>query len=354
MKKLIYVILIFLNIGLAANPVVIVVPVISEFYYNQGNWQIELCIKSDIYEWMDIQNFDQLSVKSDAGQVPIVTNLQFYYDSVYVIDQSWLATTLFINPTQDNLNIIHENWTAWDGISYSPYPDTLVVSTPGEGESIAVHYFYGGISAYPMKQSPPSIGSSVFEVSSRSGISGYVYDQHQNPVPGLSLDYYSSLNSWYPQPIHSLQTDTNGYYESEEIFPMGYYVELKMNNYVLETDMMYFEPDSSYYKEYFLINADIPVLDLFDGIEVSVAPNPFSNETTFRLNIPEEMIWKDAKIAIRNISGQIVDFIPLTVNPWAGGEISADWAPGGISKGIYIYSLVVDGQVVKSGKLITY
>ena len=356
MRKVLFFFLIFLNLNLFGNPIVIKVPVISEFFYNQGNWQIELCIKSEIYDWLDIQSFDQLGIKSNAGQVSFQTNIQFSYDSVYVIDQSWLSSTLIINPIQDNLNIICEVYTVWDGISYSPYPDTLVVSTPGADESIAVHYFDGSYFAYPMKQSPPSIGTSVFEVSSRSGISGYVYDQYQNPAPGISLDYYPSLYSWNAQPLHSIQTDSNGYFESDEIFPMGYYVELKMYNSVLETDMEYFEPDTSYYKEYVLNSAGVAINNLNDEINILAAPNPFTHKTTFHLSIPDELAWNDARITIRNINGRIIDFIPIANALWAGNDISVDWytasAEMNIPPGLYLYTLEIDNNIISSQKMI--
>jgi hypothetical protein len=230
----------------------------------------------------------------------------------------------------------------------------MTVSSPGVGESIAVHYFNYGFFAYTMKQSPPSIGTDVFEVSSRSGISGYVFDDDLNPITGLSLDYYANLRGKFPLPLLSIETDSNGYYESDEIFPMGYYVELTMDNYVLETDMMYFEPDSSYYKEYILINPGIPDIDVYEDIKMHAAPNPFSNKTTFHVEIPHEISWTDARINIRSLNGHKVDFIPITANPWAGGQITVDWVPGNLTKGIYIYSLVVDGLAVESGKLVAY
>ena len=205
-----------------------------------------------------------------------------------------------------------------------------------------------------MKQTPPTIGTDVFEVSCRSGISGYVYDKFLNPIPGIQLNYYPNLQGKFPLPLISIQTDNNGYYESDDMFPMGFYIELTMDNYVLETDLMYFEPDTTYYKEYILINPGIPDNHVFKDIEVTVAPNPFQNKTTFTLDVPDDFVWNEAKIIIRNINGQTVDFIPVTANPWAGGDISVDWAPVNLPKGIYIYSLIVDGQVVRSGKLVAY
>src|SRR5210317_1670670 len=101
MRKLVVIFLLLLNFNLFANPIIIDAPVISEYFYNQGNWQIELCIKSDLYGWLKIQSFDQLCVVTDAGQVLFQTFTQFSYDSVYVIDQSWLSSTLIINPVHD-------------------------------------------------------------------------------------------------------------------------------------------------------------------------------------------------------------------------------------------------------------
>jgi len=358
MRKLLILLLIFLNIGLFGNPIIIKVPVISEFFYNQGNWQIELCIRSSIYEWLDIQSFDQLSLMSDAGQVQFQTYNQFSYDSVFVIDQSWFSSTPLINPIHDNLNIIFEVYTVWDGISYSPNPDTLLVSTPGANESVVVHYFDDGYHAYTMKQSPPSIGSSVFEVTSRSGISGYVYDQFLNPVPGLTINYYPSLYAWYAQPLHSILTDSNGYFESDDIFPMGYYVELKMYNYVLETDMMYFEPDTSYLKEYQINTTGIQESHEANEIQISANPNPFRDMTSFHISMPDEYNWSDLRITIYNLNGQVMDNIPISAAPWSSTNIKVDWFPSNTkhqtTPGLYIYTLMVDQKPTTSNKMIIY
>jgi len=334
MRKLLLSSLIFLNLSLFANPIVIVVPVISEYFYNQGNWNIEFCIKSELYGWMNIQTFDQLGVKSNAGQVSFHPYIPFSFDSVYVFDQSWLSSTLFINPIEDHLNIVVDGGEFWKGISYSPYPDTSCVSTPGPDESLAVQYFTDGgwYYGYQMKQSPPSIGSNVFEVSSRSGFSGYVYDQYLNPVPELTLDYYPRLGDWCQPPFPSLHTDENGYFETDEMFPMGYYIELVKDNYVFGTDMMYFE------------------------INILAAPNPFTHKTTFHLSIPDELAWNEARITIRNINGQIIDFIPLTNALWAGNDISVDWytasAEMNIPPGLYLYTLEIDNNIISSQKMI--
>ena len=62
-------------------------------------------------------------------------------------------------------------------------------------------------------------------------------------------------------------------------------------------------------------------------IEIRLMPNPVGNKTRFQIHIPQNINWQEARIIIYDLSGRPVDFIPLTVNPWAPQEIRADWYP---------------------------
>ena len=75
-------------------------------------------------------------------------------------------------------------------------------------------------------------------------------------------------------------------------------------------------------------------------------PNPFSESTVIALNIPRET--QSASIFIYDMSGKQVQSIPVTDR----GETNITVYAGSLSTGMYIYTLVVDGKVSVTRRMI--
>ena len=75
-------------------------------------------------------------------------------------------------------------------------------------------------------------------------------------------------------------------------------------------------------------------------------PNPFSGSTVISLNVPETV--KQASIFIYDLSGKQIQSLPVTER----GETDITVYASGLSAGMYIYTLVVDGQVKVTRRMI--
>ena len=75
-------------------------------------------------------------------------------------------------------------------------------------------------------------------------------------------------------------------------------------------------------------------------------PNPFSESTVIALNIPEQA--QTANIFIYDMSGKQVKSIPVTEH----GETDITVYAADLSAGMYIYTLVVDGKVAVTRRMI--
>ena len=75
-------------------------------------------------------------------------------------------------------------------------------------------------------------------------------------------------------------------------------------------------------------------------------PNPFSGSTVISLNVPEST--KQAAIYIYDLSGKQVQSLPVTER----GETDITVYASGLSAGMYVYTLVVDGQVKVTRKMV--
>jgi hypothetical protein len=75
-------------------------------------------------------------------------------------------------------------------------------------------------------------------------------------------------------------------------------------------------------------------------------PNPFNGSTVIALNVPETV--KQANIFIYDLSGKQIQSLPVTER----GETDITVYASGLSAGMYVYTLVVDGQVKVTRRMI--
>ena len=76
-------------------------------------------------------------------------------------------------------------------------------------------------------------------------------------------------------------------------------------------------------------------------------PNPFNQSTTIRYVLPETV--RSARIVITNISGRVLQQIPIS-SPVGAGSVTIE--AGTLASGMYYYSLIVDDMLVDTKKMI--
>jgi len=75
-------------------------------------------------------------------------------------------------------------------------------------------------------------------------------------------------------------------------------------------------------------------------------PNPFAEKTTISYNIPDDL--NNIQLFIHDLSGKIIKKITLTSK--GNGEI--DVFASDLSKGIYSYTIVGDGQILDTKRMV--
>lgn len=78
-------------------------------------------------------------------------------------------------------------------------------------------------------------------------------------------------------------------------------------------------------------------------------PNPFDESTTIGIQLNEEMNYTNASIDIADLSGKIIESIPLELKK---GLNEVNYNHGYGITGTFIYTLIVDGKKIQSGKMI--
>ena len=75
-------------------------------------------------------------------------------------------------------------------------------------------------------------------------------------------------------------------------------------------------------------------------------PNPFSVDTEIKMKLPETV--NHAALSIYSIGGLQLKSVPVQER----GEVSIKISANELNSGIYIYSLVIDGKVIDSQRMI--
>ncbi len=88
-----------------------------------------------------------------------------------------------------------------------------------------------------------------------------------------------------------------------------------------------------------LSDADVIVLN-------QNTPNPFAEQTTITYNVPAK--YKFAQIIFKTIEGKIIRTVDITTK----GQGQLNVFANDLSAGLYLYTLIVDGQVIDSKKMV--
>jgi hypothetical protein len=341
MKKIIFTVSIIL-IGLfgKSNPLP-VPPVISEIYFNGNTIQIEFFFEGGW--WYD--NFDDISIVSSTDTVEFINGINIYPNEIIVLDQNDLVGSFEVNPSGDHIYLIDEYGYPISDIEHEYLKfgnfEGAYVPAPNENQSIAFHKvvepFYFEVYYYVGMEQPPTICSYPFNISTRGLLEGYIYDLNNSPVSDVVIifPYYDPISSWYPS-----YSNQNGYFIMENLISAFYSLSFYKDFYDGTFTATIFPGDTAF--------IEIHLDTILVGIpEYQNHPNPFIGLTSFKIQIPNEINFNTAFLAIYNLSGKLIDRIQIPSR-----NLSVKWNSSGYKPGIYFYNLILDNKSFAAKKMI--
>jgi hypothetical protein len=256
-----------------------------------------------------------------------------------------MQSTLFINPDGDNVYL-------WWYSSYYGYIESSLsfgnshIKPPYFDQSLALQQYgsLGDEGWVLCKETPQTLGSQPYTVDARGALSGYIYDQLNNPVPNLKLKFY-------PETTEAI-IDDNGYFYISQLlcftrFSGIYYDEVYIDHFTVDI-----EPYSTSYIEFHL-DTTLTAISNYASAENYVSifnyPNPCTSYTVFKCSLPENMNFSAGNISIYSQNGQLVDHIFFEKKPDPNYQIY--WDAPVLNDGMYIYTLELDGKVITTNKL---
>lgn len=343
----------------------------SELVFDESNhWTMELLYFTG-YE----PNFTD-SVIITASNVR--TKLLVSYrerNHLYVITQDSLSVPLFINSEGDKIEIktysnfgsFQEVWN--DSLIFGNYPGATVGSHSAEFHSICRLYGEFNLNSWSIeclaKHSSLGVMNSLDSLGTT--MQGHIYDMNNIPV---SQSQIFSTIPCYLELETPLTINTPGVYTTRIFRKFPH--ELKNKLYVKSYDFEYFRlqteidsfelndihPDTVINQDIHLKTNEFIISSIKDTEPLQVDeftlinyPNPFNLSTNIFVKIPERMGEKSGVINIYNSNGELIKAIPINKSStitWDGKDNKGSVMPSGI----YMYQLVYDQQMMKTGSMI--
>ncbi len=349
-KKLLIYFIIILSNNILGNPIIIPQAKISEFLFDEhSEWYLEISF-GYFDEYYSSSVYDSIKVESSAGIAKIRQNVLKEGTTLLVINADSLNNSLSIDKNGDYIKVysyLNIGETLIDSIIFGNYPGSCFNQLKS-GQSIC------RVESQFSKDNSPTIGFPNDTLGTCGTLNGFIFDKNNNSVTDgiFEMDFKLNIdkNGFYSTRVLSRNREITYLYNLEQ--PPGGYLVIGINPISINI-----EPDT-------VLNENIHLLKDYVGVEESFHnnknqlalknfPNPFNSETYFLVEIPNSIQFSEAVIKIYNINGQLIKNIELIDSnfplvKWNGENDS------GISQssGIYIYHLILDSKIYKSGSMV--
>lgn len=339
-RKLLLIVFLFAIIRGFTNPVA-PPPLISEIYLNGNVIQMEFCIDELWLMMYEFENFNDILLVSSIDTVSFIEGIEIIPYELFVLNQDDLEESFEYNPEGDMIMLVtNDDFFEIFSIRFGNYPWAFVPA-PNENQSIAYHDFY-----FPNQidhdywlclEEPPTIGENCFEVNARGGVEGYVYDLNNDPLSDVYAQYpYNDMSIMW-----DVVSDSTGHFWMPNLLCRDY------------TSIKYGRNGCTDYFSVTILPSQYSFVEIqLDTIFVGIPeyynyPNPFSDATSFNVQIPDNLNYNSAFVYIYDMSGKMLDRIEVPKN-----QYTTKWENIENKPGIYVYQLVVDNKSYASHKMI--
>jgi len=323
---------------------------ISELYFEDGNWILEIF---DYYELYSYPTLDGFYLKSSTDSVYFNDGVTWNENFVFVVAESDMQEPFDINTNGDTISLMYDPEYIYDQISFGenvnpPLADQSLARIGLEdGPPIGGEFFLLAM------ENQPSIGYDPFSVSSYGTFTGYVYDSLMNPVENVQLEYSPGLGYGSPE----ITTDENGYFIAD-LPGMNYDFNVHLLYLATIDTFITIEPDSLNYYEFvfenYVSSDDIEIESPSSYYNLTNYPNPFNPTTEISFSVPQTSSF--VIIEIFNSRGQKIKTIKIpnssSQNPnqitWNGTNENNKQVPSGV----YLYKLVSKGKELTANKML--
>lgn len=356
-KKLFIALMFVLLTGSAISNPIQMPPVISEIFWDESGWTMELFFDDMFYFY----SLDELTLVCNEDTSAFITGIPIVFNQPMVVTKDDLVEPFEIPIDGGFIEVLETENFAYitESLMFGNYEGSSITPVT-YGQSIVYHRFslYGGQEHvfWLVKETQPSLGDLPFTCQTRANFSGKVVDKLSCPVPNANIKYiFGNPYAYYP-PIPEIITDENGEFSTDQMFCKGYFVRIYVNNEMELFTTLNIEPDSANYFEFELDSLNVGMNeDVYSESKVSMnaRPNPFNRNLDINIQMTKSISTKSSKLELFNLNGNVLK--STNINSPYLSDIDIHWETMNeivMNSGVYILVLEAEGKIMASQKVI--
>lgn len=333
-------------------------PVISELYWDDSGWTMELYFLMAPY---DIGNLDELLMVVNDDTSAFSTSIPIELWQIMLITNDDLVTPIDI-PVEggliDFLLVDYDLFPINEGFAYGNHPYSRVTAVE-PGQSLVTQKFITiderGMEFWLVKEMQPSIGSLPFTCQTRADFSGLVVDKAGLPVPDASIIYTYTDTENFDPPIPGLITGEDGAFSTDQMFCKEYNIGIFVDGGMELITQLNIEPGSANYFEFALDSLYVGKNEFTEEPKISMTtnPNPFTNDLHVNIQVNGYKSATLAQLKLMDLNGKVIK--GADINASYLHHMDVYWNNMNqiiMNPGVYILVLEVDGRVITSQKVI--
>jgi len=349
------------SVFLLSNPMM-PPPVMSELYWDESGWTMELYFYEVFFDLYDLNSMDDLSLVCNNDTSAFVTGIPIEEYQIVVVTINDLVDPFEIPISGGAIEVLYNDdlYPITEILAYGNH-DWSRISPVTYGQSIVNQKFIissGGaytIDYWLVKETQPSIGSLPFTCQTRANFSGLVLDKAGLPVPNASIIYTFTDTENFDPPIPEIITGEDGTFSTDQMFCREYTIKVYVDGQMELITQLNIEPGSANYFEFSLDSLYVGYNEVAMEPKISMTtnPNPFNSNLHVNIQMDAYKSSSSAKLELMDLNGKI--WKHADINASYLHHIDVYWNNMNqliMNPGVYILVLEVDGRMIASHKVI--
>jgi hypothetical protein len=332
-------------------------PVISELYWDESGWTMELYFLMAPYE---INNLDELLMVCNGDTSAFNPGIPVELWQIIVVTSEDLVEPMDIPVEGGMIQFFYTEdlWPINDGFVYGNYPSSRVTAVE-PGQSLVTQKFITiderGMEFWVVKEMQPSIGTMPFTCQTRANFSGLVLDKAGLAVPDASIIYTYTDTENFDPPIPEIITGEEGTFSTDQMFCREYSIKVYVDGQMELITQVNIEPGSANYYEFALDSLYVGTPDdlIEQKVSMSAGPNPFNQKLHIYIEMDQRYFSTPARLKLVDLKGNILKSTDVHSPYLHNVDIYWEYLDQVIvNPGIYLLMLEVEGDILATQKVV--
>lgn len=336
-----------------ANPIP-PVGIIVEVFFEGDDW----FLVADNYcmEMYGLESFEDVEISCSGGWFNFKPDfLPDFSSPRTLITKDALLNNVSINPVADQIWVDFPGCYSYDFLEWGSSPQAQV-NGPLQGQTLILSLLTSNMNWdyvwFTVKGDSPDC---YYSGCNHSGIfEGFVTDENGNPVVNSEIiylpDYFYSGGYYFTH----IYTNTTGFFHADYLPAKNYHIHkiiYEEIEYAVD-EYISIEPNETTSMDFEIVLTETGENPSKQQAGIFSSPNPTSEATTFKIDLPATYQNEKPMLIITNMMGKIVDIVEIRTSQIKNNQATISWEKeASLPSGNYIVVLKAGNTKLSSHKI---